>query len=103
MTRDAAIARAESYFTSGDLREDLARRVAMPTESQNPDRAPMLDQYIETEMKPAFEALGFDCRKLSQDGWPFLYVERHEDALRPTADCDAINADWGTPWLSQAG
>jgi len=56
----------------------------MPTESQNPDRAPVLDQYIETEMKPAFEALGFECRKLSQDGWPFLYAERYEDVLRPT-------------------
>lgn len=84
MTRDAAIARAETYFASGDFRKDLARRVAMPTESQNPDRAPMLDRYIETEMKPAFEALGFKSRRLSQNGWPFLYVERHEDSLRPT-------------------
>jgi len=84
MTRDAAIAKAESYLTSGDFQEDLARRVAMPTESQNPDRQPVLDLYIEAEMKPAFEALGFECRKLSQNGWPFLYAERHEDALRPT-------------------
>jgi acetylornithine deacetylase/succinyl-diaminopimelate desuccinylase-like protein len=84
MSRDAAIARAESYFASGDFRKDLARRVAMPTESQNPDRAPVLDQYLDSEMTPAFEALGFQCRKLSQNGWPFLYVERHEDALRPT-------------------
>ena len=84
MTRDAAIARAVSYLTSGHFRKDLARRVAIPTESQNSDRASVLDLYIETEMKPAFEDLGFECRKLSQDGWPFLYVERDEDALRPT-------------------
>ena len=84
MTREDAIARAVSYLTSGDFRKDLARRIAMPTESQNPDRAPVLDRYIEAEMKPAFEALGFECRKLSQDGWPFLYAERYEDALRPT-------------------
>ena len=31
----------------------------MPTESQNPERAPALIEYIETEMKPALEALGF--------------------------------------------
>jgi hypothetical protein len=36
MTRDAAIARAQSYFDSGAFREDLARRVEMPTERQNP-------------------------------------------------------------------
>ena len=35
MTREAAIARAEAYFDSGAYWADLARRVAMPTESQN--------------------------------------------------------------------
>jgi hypothetical protein len=59
MSRESAIARAERYFDSGDLKRDLARRVAMPTESQNPERAPALIEYIETEMKPALEALGF--------------------------------------------
>ena len=40
MTRDAAIARAEHYFDSGEFSADLARRVAIPTESQNPERGP---------------------------------------------------------------
>lgn len=84
MTRDAAIARAEAYFDSGAFREDLARRVAMPTESQNPDRAPVLAEYIETEIKPAFEGLGFVCRTLSEGNWPFLFAERFEDPARPT-------------------
>src|SRR5262245_28075047 len=53
MTRKAAIARAEAYFHSGAFAVDLARRVAMPTESQNPDRAPLLAEYIEAEIKPA--------------------------------------------------
>ncbi|PKA43163.1 hypothetical protein CWR43_14025 [Rhizobium sullae] len=44
MTRGAAIAKAEAYFDSGAFREDLARRVGMPTESQNPDRAPDLGE-----------------------------------------------------------
>ena len=48
MNRDGAVARAETYFDSGAFREDLARRVAMPTESQNPDRASTLTEYLET-------------------------------------------------------
>jgi hypothetical protein len=39
MSRDAAIAIAEKHFTSGAYKADLARRVAIPTESQNPERA----------------------------------------------------------------
>lgn len=84
MTRDQAIARAEAYFDTGAFRTDLARRVALPTESQNPDRAPVLAEYIDGEISPAFEALGFSCRKLSQNGWPFVYAERIEDAELPT-------------------
>ena len=84
MTRSAAIARAEAYFDSGAFREDLSRRVAIPTESQNPDRGPALARYIETEIKPAFEALGFTCRQFSEGKWPFLFAERIEDASLPT-------------------
>ena len=42
MSRDAAIARAKDYFDSGAFREDLARRVALKTESQNPERTAVL-------------------------------------------------------------
>ena len=42
MSRESAIARAERYFASGDLKRDLARRVAMPTENQNSELAPAL-------------------------------------------------------------
>ncbi len=84
MTRAAAIARAEAYFDSGRFRDDLARRVAIPTESQNPERAPALTQYLDAEMKPLFEQLGFACRIMQEGKWPFLYAERIEDAARPT-------------------
>jgi hypothetical protein len=36
MSRAGAIARAESYFDSGAFKADLARRVAIRSESQNP-------------------------------------------------------------------
>jgi acetylornithine deacetylase/succinyl-diaminopimelate desuccinylase-like protein len=86
MSREAAIARAAKYFDSGGFKTDLARRVAIPTESQNPDRAGDLVRYVETEMKPAFEALGMTCRVLTHPKakGPFLFGERHEGADLPT-------------------
>src|SRR5215471_16290636 len=86
MTRAAAVARAEAYFDSGAFKADLARRVAIPTESQNPERAQDLARYLSTEMVPAFEALGFKCRTLTQPRakGPFLFAERIEDPALPT-------------------
>src|SRR6266571_1465375 len=73
MSRIDAIARAERYFDQGAFKSDLARRVAIPTESQNPDRAAELARYLETEMRPALKARG-----------PFLHGERIEDRALPT-------------------
>ena len=84
MSRETAIARAEAYFDSGDLKRELARRVAMPTESQNPARAPVLVEYLETEMKPALEKLGFKTQLLHEGKWPFLFAERQEEGAEPT-------------------
>jgi acetylornithine deacetylase/succinyl-diaminopimelate desuccinylase-like protein len=85
-TRDAAIAGAQQSFDSGQFRETLARRVAMPTESQNPERAVVLRQYLESEMRPAFEAMGFSCRVLEHPKAlaPFLLAERSESPDVPT-------------------
>src|SRR3981081_827842 len=66
MSREAAIASADAYFDSGAFKTDLARRVAIPTESQNPERVAELKRYIETEIRPALEAMGFICRVLTQ-------------------------------------
>jgi acetylornithine deacetylase/succinyl-diaminopimelate desuccinylase-like protein len=86
MSREAAIANAEAYFDCGAFKTDLARRVAIPTESQNPERAAELKRYIETEMRPALETMGFICRVLTQGNarGPFLYAERKEDTALPT-------------------
>lgn len=80
MTRDAAIARATAHFDDGSFRQDLARRIAIPTESQDPASAPHLADYIEREMIPAFTAMGFACRVLShpRSSGPFLLAERIE-------------------------
>src|SRR5258706_5140176 len=86
MSREAAIASAEAYFDSGAFKTDLARRVAIPTESQNPQRVAELKRYIETEIRPALEAMGFICRVLTQAKarGPFLYAQRFEDKALPT-------------------
>lgn len=86
MTREQAIAQAEHCFDSGAFRALLARRLALPTESQNPERAAVLADYLESEIRPAFEALGFECRTLTHPKAlaPFLYAERIEDPALPT-------------------
>ena len=86
MTRAQAIAQAEQCFDSGAFRALLARRLAQPTESQNPDRAPELAAYLEADIRPAFEAMGFTCRTLTHPKAlaPFLYAERIEDPALPT-------------------
>ncbi len=86
MTRDDAIHQAQACFDSGDFQRTLARRIAIPTESQNPERAPVLRQYLEAEIRPAFEAMGFSCRILEHPkaAAPFLFAERIEGADLPT-------------------
>lgn len=86
MTRDQAIESAHRFFDSGGFREVLARRVAMPTESQNPERGPVLAQYLEDELRPMLEAMGFECRILShaKARAPFLFAQRIEDPSLPT-------------------
>lgn len=59
MTRETAIAAATDYLTSGRFEADLARRVAIATESQKPEGLPETRRYLELEMIPAFEAMGF--------------------------------------------
>jgi acetylornithine deacetylase/succinyl-diaminopimelate desuccinylase-like protein len=85
-SRADAIHSAQQCFDSGEFRQTLARRIAIPTESQNPERAPVLRQYLEAEIRPAFEAMGFSCRILEHPkaAAPFLYAGRIEGAQLPT-------------------
>lgn len=45
MTPDEAAARAVTSFDSGEFQNILAGRVAKPTESQDPERAPAMKEY----------------------------------------------------------
>ena len=81
MSRERAISHAERYFDEGGFFADLARRVAVPTESQNPERREALRRYLEGEIKPSLQRLGFSCRILENPkrAGPFLLAERIED------------------------
>ncbi len=86
MSREQAIAAAEAHFDGGAFAADLARAVAVPTESQNPDRAADLSRYLDEVIAPALKELGFATRILThaKAKGPFLYAERIEDPSRPT-------------------
>ena len=111
MMRAQAILAAERYFDEGRFFADLERRVAIPTESQNPERAGALEDYLDREMAESLEHMGFSCtlvpNPLASHG-PFLVAQRIEDADLPTvltyAHGDVIrgqDAEWRAglaPW-----
>lgn len=87
VTKDAALKRIAAYFDRGEFVVDLARRVAFETESQGTVRPEILRAYLERELRPSLEAVGF-----RSDVWPnpiadagdFFFAERFEDPQLPT-------------------
>ena len=87
MTRENAVGAAHAYFDDGHFVEDLARRVAIPSESQKSDSRPAMDRYLNEEMIPAFEAMGHECRVFEnpvEGKGPVLLATRIEDEASPT-------------------
>jgi acetylornithine deacetylase/succinyl-diaminopimelate desuccinylase-like protein len=86
MTRTDAIARAQEYLHSGAFLRELDRRVAYPTESQNPERRDCLRGYLEQELQPAFAQLDFSTRLIESPSGkhPYLLAEYRENASAPT-------------------
>ena len=86
MTREATIALAVDYFETQQFHADLARRVAIPTESQNAERAPELIDYLTNELSPTLTAMGFTCQvHPSPVGkTPFFMATRIEDPALTT-------------------
>ena len=69
-------------FDLASLRDALARRVAIPTESQDDARRPELLRYLTDEIAPALVRLGFVTElweNPSTGAPPFLFAERIED------------------------
>ena len=86
-TRERALAAAGAHFDSGAFVRDLARRVAMRTESQNPEAAAALAGYLADEIGPSLAALGFAYRihpNPERGAGPLLVASRHEGDALPT-------------------
>lgn len=85
--RAAAIARAVAHFDDGDFLRDLARRVAIRTESQIfEERKPDMDAYM-AEMRETLEPLGYVtevCANPSPKAGPIMIAERVEDPALKT-------------------
>lgn len=112
MNRNYAIAQIETYFDDGAFLSDLARRVAIRTESSVPERRPELYRYLNEELIPYLEAMRFKCEVYEnprKDGGPFLVARRHEDdSLRTVMTyghgdvvpgCDEHWSDGLDPWV----
>ncbi len=85
--RQTALQGALAHFDSGAFSQDLARRVAMRTESQDPASGPALRAYLADEMVPTLGALGFACHLHAnpEAGFgPLLVAHRHEGDALPT-------------------
>lgn len=87
MSREAVITRLQAGFDDGGFIDELARRVAYPTESQVLESFPHLDRYLREEIGPELEGMGYDVRiieNLVPGGGPFLIARRIEGAGLPT-------------------
>src|ERR1700692_172111 len=97
MTRADAIARARQTLGSGEFLAELDRRVAYPTESQNPERRDALRAYLEKELEPAFSRLDFTTRLIESPTGrnPYLLADYRENASAPTVlvygHCDVVD------------
>ena len=85
-TRADAIAKVRQHLHSGEFLEELDRRVAYQTESQNADHGDALRAYLVENLLPAFGELDFTTRLIESPTGrgPYLLAEYHEDSSRPT-------------------
>ena len=111
MTRDTAIQSAAEQYDSGQFLDDLQRRVALRTESQEADSGASLRAYLADEITPTLLQYGFTCRVVNNPAagaGPFLIAHRHENDALPTVltyghgdvvrGYDAQWRDGLTPW-----
>jgi acetylornithine deacetylase/succinyl-diaminopimelate desuccinylase-like protein len=85
MIRQAALDRAAAHY-EGHFVADLARLVAIPTESQEASAAPHLARYLTDHLRPMLEHMGFVAEVLVNPApaGPLLLGERIEDPDLPT-------------------
>ncbi len=88
MTRESAIQAAADLYDSGIFLEDLRRRVAMRTESQEPESGPLLSAYLNRRDRARRWLNSVLRRRLvdnpAKGAGPFLVAHRHESDDLPT-------------------
>ncbi|NYS24329.1 M20 family metallopeptidase [Rhodobacteraceae bacterium 2376] len=87
MSRQDALDHAAQDIDTGPFLQDLATLIAVPTESQNPNRGDALRHYLEVTLRPMLEGMGYSVTLHDNPlGLPFplLLAERHEADSLPT-------------------
>jgi acetylornithine deacetylase/succinyl-diaminopimelate desuccinylase-like protein len=86
VTRTETIDHISGYFQSGAFLNELGRRIAYPTESQNAGRRDVLRAYLKEELEPAFAEIGFTTRLIESPNGkhPYLVAKYKESASAPT-------------------
>jgi len=87
VSRQAAVKDAAQYFDGGEFILNLTRKVSFRTASEVEGSVDVLRDYLEREIRPECEELGFDCRILENPVvgcGPYLIAERIEDASLST-------------------
>ena len=85
--RSHAITLATQTMENGEFIQTLTRRVALMTESQNPEATAHLSAYLSEEMMPYLAALGFRCEQFDNPVAgkpPLLVAKRIEGSDLPT-------------------
>ena len=87
VSREQALAAARAHLDEGAFVRDLARRVALRTESQDAASGPALQAYLADEIGPSLAALGFTFSVQANPDTaygPLLMATRHEADHLPT-------------------
>jgi acetylornithine deacetylase/succinyl-diaminopimelate desuccinylase-like protein len=98
MTRSEAIQKAAEHFDDGGFLEDLRRRVAIKSNSQDADFRPELYRYLEQEITETLADMGYETRvydnpiahggplligrRIEGDGLPTVLTYGHGDVVR---------------------
>lgn len=85
--RDQIVASALAHVRNGSFFHELRARIAIATESPRLDSSPENLRYLEGEIRPLLESMGFQCDLLENpvvSRLPALLGERIEDPELPT-------------------
>ena len=87
MTQENVLKTAGTFFDDGSYVAELDKWIGYHTESQRSDRGPELYSFLENEIRPKAEAMGYECRIFDsplEGGTPFFVGKRHEGDDLPT-------------------